>query len=290
MIYKLLLGLFLLVLFYVIWQAQELKKFNLTRYEISSEKLQDKHTWVVLSDVHLWQYGAHNERLLSAIEKEHPEAIFLPGDLVIHTKPEKFYIAEELMEQLIKIAPVYFSNGNHESRLEDPAMDHDASYQKLKHRMEELGVHVLNNDREVLVSGKDRIMISGLELPLKYYKKGVDTPMESEELMNCLGEADADNYQILLAHTPKYVPEYFRWGADLSLSGHYHGGLVCVPGIGSIISPQFELFPKYSFGRFDEGSQRALVSRGLGTHTFHIRIFDRSELLVISASPGQNQT
>ena len=152
-------------------------------------------------------------------------------------------------------------------------------------RMTELGVHILNNEREIVKAGEDELVMLGLELPLPYYKKGVDTPLAPGELSRCLGQPDASRYQILLAHTPKYVPEYFAWGADLSLSGHYHGGLVCIPGIGSVISPQFELFPKHSFGRFDEGTRTALVSRGMGTHTFHIRIFNRSELLVVTAKP-----
>ena len=269
----------------VIWQVQELMRFNRTTYQICSDKLKGEHKWVVLADLHLWRYGRHNERLVQAIREESPEAIFVPGDLIVQTKPELFYVTEELMEQLTAIAPVYFSNGNHESRLEDPEHKNHASYQQLKMRMTELGVHILNNEREIVKAGEDELVILGLELPLPYYKKGVDTPLAPGELSRCLGRPDVSRYQILLAHTPKYVPEYFAWGADLSLSGHYHGGLVCIPGIGSVISPQFELFPKHSFGRFDEGEQTALVSRGMGTHTFHIRIFNRSELLVVTAKP-----
>lgn len=276
--------LFLLVVC-VIWQVQELKRFNRTTYQICSDKLKGEHKWVVLADLHLWRYGKHNERLVQAIREESPEAIFVPGDLIVQTKPELFCVAEELMEQLTAMAPVFFSNGNHESRLEDPEHKNHALYQQLKMRMTELGVHILNNEREIVNAGEDELVMLGLELPLPYYKKGVDTPLAPGELSRCLGQPDASRYQILLAHTPKYVPEYFAWGADLSLSGHYHGGLVCIPGIGSVISPQFELFPKHSFGRFDEGTRTALVSRGMGTHTFHIRIFNRSELLVVTAKP-----
>ena len=276
--------LFLLVVC-VIWQVQELKRFNRTTYQICSDKLKGEHKWVVLADLHLWRYGKHNERLVQAIREESPEAIFVPGDLIVQTKPELFCVAEELMEQLTAMAPVFFSNGNHESRLEDPEHKNHALYQQLKMRMTELGVHILNNEREIVNAGEDELVMLGLELPLPYYKKGVDTPLAPGELSRCLGQPDASRYQILLAHTPKYVPEYFAWGADLSLSGHYHGGLVCIPGIGSVISPQFELFPKHSFGRFDEGRRTALVSRGMGTHTFHIRIFNRSELLVVTAKP-----
>lgn len=270
---------------YVIWQVQELTRFNRTCYQVCSDKLKEEHKWVILADLHLWRYGKHNERLIEAIRSQEPEAIFVPGDLIVHTKPQRFYVAEELMEQLTEIAPVYFSNGNHESRLEDPEHANYEPYQKLKMRMRQIGVHILNNERETVNEGADEIVILGLELPLSYYKKGVETPLAQGELANCLGEADTAHYQILLAHTPKYIPEYFEWGADLCLSGHYHGGLVCIPGIGSVISPQFELFPKHSFGRSDRGSQTALVSRGMGTHTFHVRIFNRSELLVVSAKP-----
>lgn len=270
---------------YVIWQAWELWHFNRTRYEVCSDKLKEEHRWVVLADLHLWRYGKHNERLLAAIREEKPGAIFVPGDLIVHTKPERFFVAEELMEQLTAIAPVFFSNGNHESRLEDQEHSNYIAYQRLKTRMLELGVHILNNERELVRVGKDELAVIGLELPLSYYKKGVDTPLAQEELSRFLGEPDDRHYQILLAHTPKYVPEYLAWGADLCLCGHYHGGLVCLPGIGSVISPQFELFPKYSFGRFDRGAQTALISRGMGTHTFHVRIFNRSELLVVTAKP-----
>lgn len=284
-IFKIIGAFFCLIAGYVIWQAWELQHFNRTCYQIHSDKLKDAHTWVVLSDLHLWRYGKHNERLVEAIREASPEAILISGDLIVHTKTAHFFVAQELMEQLVKLAPVYLANGNHESRLEDPQHKNYEPYQQLKRHLQELGVHFLNNERVILKAGLDEIVISGLELSLDYYEKGIDTPLAEGELVRCLGEADASRYQILLAHTPKYVPEYFAWGADLCLSGHYHGGLVCIPGIGSVISPQFELFPKYSFGRFDQGSQTALVSRGLGTHTFHVRIFDRSELLIVTAGP-----
>lgn len=284
-IFRVILVCICLLLSYFIWQFQELKRFNCTHYELFSKKIIDSHCWVMISDLHLWRYGKHHERLVSAIRKECPEAIFFSGDLIVHSKPEYFFVAEELMEQLVKISPVYFSNGNHESRLEHSYHPNHMAYQQLKKRLQKLGVHILNNECMTFYAGSDEMIIHGLELPISYYRKGIETPLDPDELKHYLGVPDTSQYHVLLAHTPKYIPQYFKWGADLSLSGHYHGGLVCLPGIGSIISPQFELFPKYSFGRIDHGEQTALVSRGMGTHTFHIRIFNRSELLVISVKP-----
>ena len=287
-IQSVLLGIFFLIAAYIIWQWQELRRFRVTHYDLSNEKLTEPHRFAVLADVHLWQYGPHNQRLVEAIRAEKPDVILMPGDLIVSTHPEHFSKAFDLMEQLVKIAPVYFSNGNHESRLEQPTHKNYAAYQQLKQQLTALGVHFLNNASESLSLGGDTITISGLELPLSYYKKGEEKPLRKRRIKKLLGRADRTHYQILLAHTPTYIPIYFSWGTDLCLSGHYHGGLVCIPGIGSVISPQFQLFPTYSFGRFDEGSKSALVSRGLGTHTFHVRVFNRAEVLIVDAGPKRS--
>lgn len=278
------------VLCYVLWQVWELHRFRCSNYEVTADKLKMKHRIVVLSDVHLWSYGKDNERLISAVRSAQPELILFPGDLIVYTKPERFLRAEVLMKQLIAIAPVYFSNGNHESRLEQPGYAGYEAYQRLKKHMLRMGVHILNNEEKTVLLGSDPVRIHGLELPLHYYKKGVDTPLELSQLSELLRASDQTVYEILLAHTPKYVPEYFAWGADLCLSGHYHGGLVCLPFVGSIISPQFQLLPKYSFGKYEQGTQTALISRGLGTHTFHVRIFNRAELLVVTLQPAVGHT
>jgi hypothetical protein len=282
MILKLGIGLLVLIVCCVIWQAVELTKFNKTRYEICSDKLHHIHRFVVIADLHQWRYGKHNERLIAAVRDEAPELILIPGDLIVSTKSKGFPIVKELLAALTEIAPVYVSNGNHESRLENPEYPGFQAYQELKRELLAMGVHILNNERESIELGGERISIVGLELPLSYYRKGVKTELTEDALRELLGDGEPDTYEILLAHNPKYLPQYFSWGADLILSGHYHGGLVCIPGIGSIISPQFELFPSHSFGRFTQGASTALVSRGMGTHTFHIRIFNRSELLIVT--------
>ena len=65
-----------------------------------------------------------------------------------------------------------------------------------------------------------------------------------------------------------------KWGADLVLSGHLHGGIIRLPGIGGLITPQAIPFPKYSGEMTTEGEQTIIVSRGLGTHTINLRFFE----------------
>ena len=52
-----------------------------------------------------------------------------------------------------------------------------------------------------------------------------------------------------------------------------------------MISPQLTWFPKYDAGLFQEDGKNVIISRGLGTHTFHVRIFNRAELLAVTFLP-----
>ena len=97
-----------------------------------------------------------------------------------------------------------------------------------------------------------------------------------------IGNRDPEAFQVLLAHNPSYMKEYLAWGADLILSGHLHGGMVRIPRIGGVIGPDFVLFPKYSGEMRRVGGQTVIVSKGLGTHTIHIRLFNPAEIVVLS--------
>ena len=39
-----------------------------------------------------------------------------------------------------------------------------------------------------------------------------------------------------------YFPTYAQWGADLTLSGHVHGGVVIIPFKGGLLSPERDFF------------------------------------------------
>ena len=73
----------------------------------------------------------------------------------------------------------------------------------------------------------------------------------------------------------------------MTVSGHLHGGIIRIPGIGGVISPQARLFPKYDAGHFQKDGRDLVVSRGLGTHTINIRIFNPAELSVIHLHPEE---
>jgi len=147
--------------------------------------------------------------------------------------------------------------------------------------LRESGVHVLENEKAVFEKDGQQIVIYGFELDQKYYKKLGQVKFRQEDLDEALGVLDEAEYNILLAHNPVYFDAYARWGADLTLSGHLHGGIIRLPLIGGLITPQARLFPKYDAGRFSIGDREMIVSRGLGTHTVNIRFYNPAELSVV---------
>lgn len=278
-------SLLLLAMVYVIWQYFELKKFRVTSYEYHTKKIRGSLHLAVLADLHAHVYGKENDILLESIRELKPDLILVAGDLIVSKYPKTYGTAYDFLQELVKIAPVYFSNGNHESRVSRVQVRQTEAFLNYEKKVEKLGVHILNNESETVQVGEDRICVSGLEIPLECYGKGKYEPLEPAFLEEALGQAENTKLQLLLAHNPGFAPIYAKWGADLTFCGHNHGGLVRIPGVGSLISPQYELFPKYDAGEFDFQGRRVYVSKGLGTHTFHIRIFDRAEVLWVKINP-----
>ena len=96
-----------------------------------------------------------------------------------------------------------------------------------------------------------------------------------------LGKSDEKRFSILLAHSPVFFEEYAAWGADLTLSGHFHGGTIRLPFLGGVMTPQFQFFLPWCAGRFDREGKTMIVSRGLGTHSINIRFCNKPQLVHI---------
>ena len=78
-----------------------------------------------------------------------------------------------------------------------------------------------------------------------------------------------------------HFESYAQWGADLTMSGHLHGGTVRIPFAGGVVSPQLKLFPKYDCGLFMKYGRKMVVTAGLGTHSMVMRINNPAEISLI---------
>ncbi|CUX43627.1 metallophosphoesterase [Clostridium sp. C105KSO13] len=281
--------LIILLVIILVEGKRELKFFKITRYSLKVPKFRlldtDKKI-VLLADLHNKVYGEHNDKLFRAIRKEKPDLILIAGDMLVGREKSDFQEALSFIAKLPPLCPVYYSLGNHEQRLKEASWEHGGeTYYDYKNALQESGIHFLENQTEDVMLDKLCVRISGLELPMDTYEKFKKQRVTPEDISRCIQHAEKDKFNILLAHNPVFFPAYKEWGADLTLSGHLHGGIIRIPGLGGLITPQAVLFPAYSGEMTLEGEQALIVSRGLGTHTINLRFCNNAEVVVINMQP-----
>ena len=265
---------------------RELHTFCITRYEVLSPKWNGEKSGkiIFLSDLHNHEYGLHNKKLIDKIKMENPELILIGGDILVGKEDISYESAAKFVEAICKIAPVYYANGNHEQRMKEKPEKYGDAFVKYKKRLLDAGVCFLENESAEVELDGNKLSLTGLELRMEVYEKMKTHKVTKDDIAQKVGQANREEIQILLAHNPEYMEAYQAWGADITLSGHLHGGLICLPNGKSVITPQFHLFPKHAGEMKVKGNQTAIVSRGLGTHTVNIRLFNPAELIVFQIS------
>lgn len=261
--------------------------FQVVRYNFINHKVRKPLRIVMIADLHNQVYGTGNEALLSAIGAEQPDMILLPGDMIVCRKSERKNnrVTADTIRKMTGIAPVYYSYGNHERGLLECVRETDGIWEEYSHYLEGIKhLHMLVNAYEFIEPWN--VCVYGLDLPRVYYKRLIKKPLREDVLTSMLGEMQPDHCNVLLAHNPDYFLAYCALHPDLIVSGHNHGGMVRLPGLGGVISPRLHPFPKYDYGvyeRVDSGT-KMVVTAGCGMHSIHIRINNPPEMTVINVN------
>lgn len=106
------------------------------------------------------------------------------------------------------VGPIYGVLGNHDSIRMVPAL-------------EEMGIRMLLNEAEALERGDQRIHLVGID-DAHYYR--------ADNIEKAVSQLSGDEFSILLSHTPEIYRQAAHADFDLLLSGHTHGGQICLPG------------------------------------------------------------
>ena len=260
-------------------------RFVTVRYEITSDKIKKPCKLVLLSDLHNKSYGKEQGKLIREIDTISPDVILTAGDMLTAVQDSPYEKALSLMRQLSSRYQIYYGLGNHEQRLQRCPEQFGTVYNDYMKELSDCGIIMLMNENVYLP--EYNVAVCGAEIAGQYYRKFRKHPMAADYLPKILGRPREDACQILIAHTPQYFEEYAAWGADLVVSGHVHGGIMRLPVLGGVLSPNMTLFPKYDGGRFAYGKSVMILSRGLGTHTIPLRIFNPAELVEIDLLPAK---
>ena len=260
--------------------------FVVRKYGVRSEKISAPVKFVFLTDFHDKEFDAGNARLIREIHAISPDAVLVGGDMVIsmHAKEESddwLRRSRHLLEGLRKDGPVFAALGNHEAALADEKRGIPACFEAYCGMLDDAGVTRLENSSADFRG----IRIHGLAPDRIYYKKLRYRRLDKTVITTLLGDAPEDVFSLLLAHHPRFFAAYAAWGADLTLAGHLHGGMLRIGNRG-VISPDPMIFPRYSGGEYHIGNRTMIVSCGLGMPTIPVRICNPPELSVIALLPG----
>ena len=255
------------------WGKMENKSLSYTGIDITLKKIPkefDGFTIAQISDLHNDVFGEGQSRLVEAVGHLNPDAIFITGDL-IDSRRTNIDDAMAFVRAAVKIAPIYYVPGNHESRI--------GKYYVLRDSMSNIGVNILENRSVTIKRGKSEIRIAGvLDTSFRLREKeGLDPAAVMRE--NIEKSIPRDGlFTILLSHRPELFDVYSQC-VDLVFCGHAHGGQIRLPIIGGLYAPQQGVFPKYTSGAYEKNGSFMIVSRGLGNSLFPLRLGNKPDVV-----------
>jgi uncharacterized protein len=244
---------------------------EITETDISMRRLPsalDGLRIVQLTDIHhsLFTPLEEVERAVYLANRLQPDLVALTGDYVTFS-PAYIQPVARALGKLRARRGVFAVLGNH---------DFQVNPDEITRALRTHRIRVLRNSRRPLRAGKDTLWILGVD----------DIWFDSDDLPTALKAVPARDPKILLCHNPVGIWQASRFGIDLVLAGHTHGGQVRVPG--------FRHLYRSKLGeRFVEGWNRLngtqiYVSRGIGKVIVPIRFDCPSEIACLNLRRGRS--
>ncbi len=169
----------------------------------------DGFTILQISDLHVDMNEGAMRRLDELLPDLSYDLCVLTGDYRGKTFGPYDATIEGMARMRAHIAgPAYAVLGNHDTIRMVPAL-------------EDMGIRMLLNETEPLTRGAERLFLAGID-DAHYYR--VDN---IEKAASPIPEGE---FSILLSHTPEIYRQAAHAGFNLMLSGHTHGGQICLPG------------------------------------------------------------
>lgn len=248
------------------------RDIEVVRHDISTPKIKNGTSFriAIVTDLHSFMYEGEQDKLVRLVLEQSPDIVALTGDIVDDKVPPHGAFA--FVKKMAKAAPTYYVTGNHEYRRGDVP--------SIKESFEKLGVKVLSNEYVYLKLPSCEFILAGADDEDGYKSRerwlsvmeGSFSPVSKEK-----------GYKILLLHKPHLAECFSRYGFDLVLSGHTHGGQVRTPFFGrGIFASGQGLFPKIWEGRYDIESFTLIVSRGVAIQPHLPRLFNPPEITVVN--------
>ena len=255
---------------------------KISEYNIDLSELSGSARVVVISDLHGKEYGKNNTHLLAKINEQKPDAIFVVGDMLDDNDAENgFSKTTKMLNDLLDIAPVYFSYGNQEKEYSGDILD------GFVNTITENGIIVLDDSFVDCEINGQKIRIGGTMGHAFPFGRTMEEFESSDEYIFLKDMEKTDLPTIVLAHMPDtfiFNGAHNYWSnIDLVVSGHTHGGVVRLPFVGGLYAPMQSFFPEYDYGFYMLGEKMQMViTSGLSGYKFIPRFLNLPEICVLN--------
>ena len=210
----------------------------------------DGYTLLQLSDLHLDIAADLVHALIEVVRPLDYDVCVMTGDYRARTYGACDATLDAMHQLRLHLnSEVYAILGNHDSIRMLPAM-------------EDMGIRVLVNESVKLEKDGSGIYLSGIDDP-HYYR--------ADNLEKAAPPMDEDTASILLAHSPEVFRQAAHAGFDLMLSGHTHGGQICLPG-GIPLLYNVSCPRSYCRGAWYYNGLQGYTSRGSGVSVVDVRL------------------
>ncbi|MBI1388575.1 MAG: hypothetical protein GC154_09030 [bacterium] len=247
-----------------------------------------------LSDFHFFEGRTARRDYLWKLAEEPADLVFITGDMI--DDDSGIELCVEALKPFQPALGVYAVLGNHDyvlfrsddfiprGELRDRMVRFNDS-ERLIASLRDIGVNVLINQSVTLE-------VDGAPLSVA----GVDDPyLERDDIEAAFAGLDPESVILTLAHAPERYRELARAGASMVFSGHTHGGQICLPFYGPIVT-RTRAPRSYAYGLTALNGTLFYTSGGLGSSRItRPRLFRPPEAVLFELSfknragePGPN--
>ena len=254
---------------YALWEAHQ---FTLRSVRVEVLAPGSRPVRVLqLTDLHLTPTQQDKMAWVRSLADLDPDFVILTGDLLGHMDSVP-YLAKTL-EPLNGVPGVFVfgSNDYWSPKSVNPfkyfVKDREPKMSTRRLPTDELESELLNAGWHSLNNSRGRMQVVGNDIDMR----GVNDPhIRLDRYDDVAGPFDPDaSLRLAVTHAPylRVLDPMAADGADLIIAGHTHGGQVCVPGYGALVT-NCDLDTRRAKGLSSHEGAALHVSAGLGTNPY----------------------
>ncbi|MGA7455888.1 MAG: metallophosphoesterase [Methyloceanibacter sp.] len=230
---------------------------NAAKVEIRHNRIESPHlpksfdgfTIAQLSDLHVEMSEAALQHAIKLLSEARYDICVLTGDYRGRTCGQYDTTLAGMARVCAGLKrPIYGVLGNHDTICMVPGL-------------EAMGISMLLNESEIIERGGRRLHLSGID-DAHFY--------QMDDISRAAAAIPRVEFSILISHTPEIYREAARAGFNLLLSGHTHGGQICLPG-GIPITLDSVLPRHMGAGAWQHGDMIGYTSVGTGSSVVPVR-------------------